>query len=175
MIERSTASVLLTSWSSTGVTFWGVTFHIGTIFYANSECIWIGKTKLLKWNVYSMTLQMHRYSLETAIILLRNTSSRISPKWLSCDVSNCCILIILNPLFVLSLLHKYIYIHTTILHVAYSIQSPDLFSVSWHYIIILWSGASVYTEGTRIGFVDAAHFEIKGKRLAPNVARRKAV
>lgn len=167
--------------SSTGLTFWGVTFHIGTIFYANSACIWIGKTKLLKWNVYSMTLQMHRFSLETAIILLWNTSSRICPKWFSCDTSNCFILIILNPRFTLqsllyfTLLHKYTYIRKTILHVAYSVQSPDLFSVSWHYIIILWSGGSVYTERTRIGLVDAAYFEIKGKRLAPNIASGKVV
>lgn len=104
-----------------------------------------------------MDLQMRRFSLGTVIILLQNTSSRISPKLLSCDISNHFILINLNPLFD----SLTICINIPILFVAYNLQVPDLFSVSCHSILIFWSGGSVFTDIARTGLVDAAGFEIK--------------
>jgi len=121
-----------------------------------------GKEHLSYLNVYSMDLKLHRFSLETVIILLQNTSSRISAKLLSCDISNRFILLNLNPLSD----SLTIYINTSAWYVAYNLQAPDLFAVSCHSIIIFWSGGSVFTDLVRTDLVDTAGFEIQKKKFS---------
>lgn len=112
---------------------------------------------------------MLRFSVETVIILLQNTSSRISPKFLSCDISNCFILINLNPLFD----SLTICTNTPILHMAYNLEARDQFSVSCHSIIIFWSGGSISIDMARTGLVDAAGFEIKEKKFSYKCRRKE--